>query len=233
MDPQKLYSEFGLDQRLQCTTCIYCGREADTTDHIPSRILLDDPLPDHLARVPACSSCNRGFSSDEEYLAGLLECVLSGTTEVDKLMREKVRKSLQHSPGLRTRLRASMTLDEFGNKIWNPEMGRVENVIVKTARGHVFHELSEVPDGAPEAIQIRPIPLMSNSDLQIFEDGAFISLWPELGSRAMLRCLGEWDDHPTMGKWVVVQPDRYRYSIHPTGTVSVVLSEYLACSVQW
>ena len=233
MDPRKLFSEFGLDQRLKCTTCIYCGRDADTSDHIPARILLDDPLPNHLACVPACSNCNRGFSSDEEYLASLLDCVISGTTELQSLTRKKIRKSLKHSPGLRARLEAAMTIDEARNRVWKPEMARVESVIIKTARGHAFYELSDVPHGNPEVIQIRPITLMSSADREIFEDAGPSRLWPEIGSRAMLRAAGELNDHQTVGPWVIVQPGRYRYSVDPVGAVSIVLSEYLACLVQW
>src|SRR5579883_1837339 len=61
----------------QLAWCVYCGGGTETRDHVPSKVLLDDPLPKNLAVVPACLSCNTGLSGDE-YFACLIECVLAG-----------------------------------------------------------------------------------------------------------------------------------------------------------
>ena len=75
MDPRKLF----VDERL-IGSCVYCGGAPDSRDHVPSKVLLDDPLPPDLPVVEACSTCNGNFSLDEEYLACFLECVFSGST---------------------------------------------------------------------------------------------------------------------------------------------------------
>ena len=62
----------------------------ETKDHVPSKILLDEPYPEHLPVVPACQICNRGFSSDEAYVACLIESAKWGTTEIDQIKREKI-----------------------------------------------------------------------------------------------------------------------------------------------
>lgn len=49
--------------------CIYCGGRDDTKEHVPSRVLLDEPLPENLPVVYACRSCNNGYSKVEEYFA--------------------------------------------------------------------------------------------------------------------------------------------------------------------
>jgi len=49
--------------------CTYCHRDTDTREHVPSRILLDEPYLDNLPVLPACAKCNQGFSLDEEYFA--------------------------------------------------------------------------------------------------------------------------------------------------------------------
>lgn len=76
MDPKHLF----VDERLK-GSCVYCGGPPETVDHVPSRVFLDDPLPENLPVVEACRECNGGFSLDEEYLACLLECVMTGTTD--------------------------------------------------------------------------------------------------------------------------------------------------------
>jgi hypothetical protein len=85
------------DQRNQ-EWCVHCGDPGETRDHIPSRILLDEPYPENLPVVAACRSCNAGFSLDEEYFACLVECVLAGGVEPERQLRPKIRRFLQAKP---------------------------------------------------------------------------------------------------------------------------------------
>ncbi len=73
--------------------CIHCGGPYETDDHIPSKVLLDEPYPGNLMVCPSCSDCNNSFSLDEEYFACLLECVIAGEAEPPKLRRKKSLKS--------------------------------------------------------------------------------------------------------------------------------------------
>ncbi|MHC4356616.1 MAG: hypothetical protein ACYS0H_28290, partial [Planctomycetota bacterium] len=59
--------------------------------------------------------------------------------------------------------------------------------------------------------------------------------WPEVGSRAFVRASGAKPYAGQAGPWVVVQANRYRYSVDQDDGVRVqmVLSEYLVCSVNW
>lgn len=63
--------------------CCYCGGYADTVDHVPSKVFLDEPYPDNLPVVPCCRKCSEEFSLDEEYVAVLLECVRLQTFSPD------------------------------------------------------------------------------------------------------------------------------------------------------
>ena len=72
--------------------CCYCGNAPDSRDYVPSRILLDEPYPENLPVVPSCSKCNNSLSLDEEYFACLIECILCGTTNIQRLKREKIKK---------------------------------------------------------------------------------------------------------------------------------------------
>jgi hypothetical protein len=233
MDPQKLF----VDERL-IGLCVYCGREPSTRDHVPSKILLDDPLPINLSVVPACQQCNIGFSLDEQYLACLLECVISGSTDPNSVRRDKVRRILRDNQALALRIATSRHTDESGEVAWVPELDRVKRVLLKLARGHAAYEYSEHPPEEPEHISFGPLIAMSDEKLKFFESPPedVFQGWPELGSRAFLRAVIVGHEPLTAdGIWEVVQKGRYRYSVSCSGQLAVrmVLSEYLACAVEW
>lgn len=232
MDPKHLF----VDERLK-GSCVYCGGRPDTVDHVPSRVFLDDPLPENLPVVEACRECNGGFSLDEEYLACLLECVIAGTTETEGLVREKVKRALSRNPRLAAQLKACRWDDDTGRPWWLPDEARVRNVILKLARGHAAYELSEFLLDEPDVLSVRAIPVMSEAERQEFEytDGEALCSWPELVSRAFLRALGKPVPLSQVGAWLIVQPGRYRYSVDwQTGIdVRMVIGEYLACRVVW
>jgi len=78
--------------------CIHCtatlaGIETNW-DHVPTKSLLDRPLPAHVPQVEICRSCNTGFSLDEEYLVTFLSCVLSGSTEPALQINPKIQRAL-------------------------------------------------------------------------------------------------------------------------------------------
>lgn len=138
MDPRQLFA----DER-HGAFCVFCGAEPTTREHVASRILLDDPLPEDLPLVYSCHACNNGFSRDEEYLACLIDCVVSGLSDPALIRREKVRASLRHSPALAARIAFGRSEDGAGTVIWKPEDDRVRNVIVKLVRAHAAHQYSE------------------------------------------------------------------------------------------
>lgn len=73
MDPRHLF----IDER-HTGMCVYCGSPPDTRDHVPSKVLLDEPYPPELPVVGACEKCSSSFSLDEQYLACFLDCVIHG-----------------------------------------------------------------------------------------------------------------------------------------------------------
>lgn len=237
MDPRKLHTTGGLDERLAARVCAYCGAVPDTVNHVPSKVLLDDPLPANLPVVHACASCNQGFSLDEEYLACFLECVLSGTAEAERIRRPKIERAVRHSAKLAEQLRSSSREATDGTVLWTPDAHRVENVLVKLARGHVAYELSSPQLDRPRSVLCLPFLAMTENDREIFERAGSGELrgWPEIGSRAFLRAAGAEPYDDQEGPWVEVQSGRYRYSVDEHGGVIVyiVLAEYLACTIEW
>lgn len=231
MDPRHLF----LDSRLT-GGCAYCGSQPDTHDHVPSRVLLDEPFPRQLPVVDACEVCNGSFSLDEQYVACLVEVVLSGTVEPSGIGRAKVRRILGENAALASRIRTSLRTDEKDHLIWEPEIDRVRRIVIKLARGHVAHELYPQLE-EPKEVVFAPLLVMSNDEIDEFDNGHGGGLrgWPEIGSRAFFRACGKSPDgFEQVGDWIIVQPGRYRYAVDETGLlVRMVLSEYLACQVVW
>lgn len=230
MDPKKLF----IDERLK-GICAYCGANADSRDHVPSKVLLDEPYPKNLPVADSCSKCNGGFSADEEYLACLIECVIHGTTEPNDRFREKVAKTLKARPSIAARIAHGKTSDQIGNPVWHPEYPRVREVVLKLARGHVSYELGFLHTEEPSVVDIFPIPCLREEELERFNslDEYEGFLYPEIESRAFVGLLS--GKSTAYGEWDVVQEGRYRYAIgqSPGNWVKFVLSEYLACHVVW
>jgi hypothetical protein len=203
----------------------------ETREHVPPRVFLDKPYPSNLPVVEACKDCNNGFSLDEEYLSCLLECVISGSTDPEKLHRENISRKVAESPSLAKRLRDAFK-QEDGETSFEVEYDRVKSVVEKVAKGHVLFELNELYRDDPQ-IGVTPFPCLSENEIFDFESLPQPTVWPEVGSRGMQRLIVG-DDSVSNG-WIIVQPNRYRYAVlHSDGIeVRMVFSEYLACVVRW
>ncbi len=214
--------------------CVHCGGPSETVDHIPSRVLLDEPFPANLMGSPSCLRCNQDASLDEEYLACLLECAISGSTDPESLQRTKIARILQTKHALRAKLQLAKTEGPDG-PLWAPEASRVRRVVLKLARCHAAYELNEPQLQEPSRFEFKPLAVMAPDERADFEcPEAQLSVWPEVGSRAMQRALEPSSDE-FAERWIVVQEGNYRYlTFQDVGlAVRVVLREYLACEVVW
>lgn len=228
--------------------CIYCGDLDDTRDHVPSRVLLDAPLPENLPVVPACRKCNNGFSQDEEYLACLVEAVVAGSTNPDDMRRPVVAAILRRSPALRARIEAAKTSKD-GQTQFSVEPDRIKRILLKLARGHAAFELSRVCREDPSTLWWRPLGLLTEEERAPFEEAHVTGLLGEIGSRGSQRImviqpvLQSSDGAQTtlemglvINDWIDVQDDRYRYLAVDDGdgvNIKIVIGEYLACEVSW
>jgi hypothetical protein len=230
-----------VDQR-QKAWCIHCTRALTgletNDDHVPSKSLLTKPFPDNLPTITICKQCNAGFSLDEQYTATFLSCVLAGSTESKRQSNSIAKRALVERAPLRARIERSKSeiVTQGGQTriVWKPEIERIERVVLKNARGHVYFEYGEPMLQAPLSIRVLPLEAMTQGELLDFEGAqeAKLAAWPEVGSRMGTRLLTALD---VEGQWVVVQKGRYRYSV-TQGTRFVarsILSEYLASEVVW
>lgn len=132
--------------------CVYCQkRSATERDHIPPKNLFPPPRPSTLITVPACSSCNRSASLDDEYL----RLVVVGRWDVYE--HPDARKLMDHSFGRlaetrKTGLRKgffagvrevdirSETGDYLGQTaIYDVDLSRLDRVGTRIVRGLVYH----------------------------------------------------------------------------------------------
>lgn len=211
--------------------CVYCGGSGETGDHVPSRVFLDEPFPENLPVVPACKACNSSFSKDEEYVACLVECALTGSVE-GATSRKKIGRVLCRSEALRSRLGTARSQTRQG-AAFAAEVDRVRSVVLKLARGHVAFEQNEPQLDEPQHVSFIPFAAMNAEQRARFEAASENALLPEVGSRGMIRLFKEMDVDPA--GWIVVQPGLYRYRVVAQGgyRVQVVLREYLAIEVAW
>jgi virulence-associated protein VapD len=235
MDPKKMF----IDERLS-GMCVYCGGKPETREHVPSKVLLDEPYPPQLPIVEACETCNGGFSKDETYVACLIECVVCGSANPNDLNRQKIRKILTENPRLRSQISKSRFEDAEGNIYWNSEVERLKKIIIKLAMGHLAHQISWLRfDEEPCFIECKPLALMTEVELDEFNEDfrSIPAILPEIGSRAFLATFATMEKGliSNWQNWQIVQVGRYRFRIDQNDgdVVRIVLSEYLAFTVAW
>ena len=220
------------DERL-IVGCIHCAGRTETRDHVPSRILLDEPYPENLPVLPSCAECNTSFSLDEEYFACLVECARVGSVEA--VERPKIKRIFAYSPMLAARLHQARTTTLFGDVIFSAENERVRNVVVKLARGHAAFELSQPLHHVPDSIRVAPLCTMQDDARNYFDTPPDVNIWPEVGSRAMQRLIVSSTPGTVCPGWVIVQHNRYRYLAVAEHSIliRIVVSEYLAGEAVW
>jgi hypothetical protein len=244
------------DERLRAW-CIHCGAVIENVpannDHVPSKCLLskefrangakfDRGIGDadaYLPQILICKKCNADFSRDESYMLCVLHAVQAGTLYPDPAKFPDAAQVLRSNRDVVRSLKndsfGQMPLfDDLQPFTIYPDADRIRRVIVKNAKGHAYHEISEPLRESPTLVSFAPIISMTDDAREAFERGCVdkLDVWPEVGSRMMLRLT---DGPEVIGGWVVVEPGRYRYSIDWSSgvTVRTVIWEYLATETCW
>lgn len=242
------------DER-QKVWCIHCGAVLENSkvnhDHVPSKSLLSrdarqrgtnydrgfGELDDYLPQVVICKSCNSSFSQDENYLLCVLHAATAGSLYPNPESHPEAAKVLKSNRHVVRELRESIEpqiplFDEFRSFTFRPDSDRVIRAILKNARGHVYHEIGEPLFEEPERVTYRSLVSMADKEREAFEDTGGLEVWPEVGSRMLLRVI---NGVGLAGGWVTVEEDRYRYAVDWSSgiTVRTVIWEYLATETYW
>lgn len=223
--------------------CVYCGKIASTREHCPSKVFLTKPYPNDLPVVPACESCNNGFSYDELYTKAFIEYYQNycyGTSIAVPVERKEVRE-------------AKETFSACVKSGRIPYDDRIGRILIKLSICHATYELTEgyysqERSGIPEYVSYKFRPYMTPEELDS-ADG-FVPLnncvLPIMGSRVYDKIyvfesvLSSPDNQNTIVApqavmdWTDVQDEHYRYVCWIDGrhlNVKLVINEFLFATV--
>jgi hypothetical protein len=117
---------------------VYCGKPADTREHVPPRLIYLKPYPANLATVACCNSCNGGWSKDEEYFKLALS-LMGGSAVLDEMHEAGgwTDRTLSHEEalGLDDTIVKSIGVDEAGLPFFEPDTPRLRRVLEKITKG--------------------------------------------------------------------------------------------------
>ncbi len=214
MDPRKWFPSMPL---FRSQPCVYCGGPADTSDHTPPRCLLPTPFPEGVQAMtlPACTSCNAGFSQDEIRMAAVV-CTVSFTAAD--------RKAVAPGGWLHSAMERDASLREFissrlgADGILRPDQSVIDTIariVTKTAVGLLFHEFGRlVPMRDIHVLTIEHTKNMNPSalaELHRRDDGFWAEVTPsgrEL-ERQVLAVYGY--EPPNMPDWRAYAPGYFEY----------------------
>ncbi len=205
--------------------CCYCGGYADTVDHVPSKVFLDEPYPDNLPVVPCCKKCNEQFSLDEEYVAVLFECVRLQTFTPKQFKREKIRKIVNHNPAILQTVKETVPPLLDGHFSIDPEKVRLKKVLTKLIAGHLRFE------GLDQWFLHDALDICFYQDVHVnqnfynrFHSPIFSGMLPEVGSRALIALV---ENGYAGSPWLTVQQGRYEYSVAPDNSeVRIIIQDF-------
>lgn len=224
----KVYNDYS-DKRLR-SNCVYCDNEANTREHIPSKVFLSKPYPSNLHVVSACQECNNGFSKDEEFVAFILDYLnaIGSEATMDSLRAKYHRWDI-----LEKRILKAITRDNDGSLSLKLETERILNIIKKFAICHVLYETGIKTYINPSHMVFGFFSEMSEQEIIAFNTPIADTIFPEIGSRLMQRMalLG----NGYVSDWVIVQEGNYRYYVTAGSIfiVRLVIKETLFCEITW
>lgn len=206
-------------------SCAYCGGQPSTRDHVPPKVFLDEPYPSNLIVVASCLECNNSRSADEVYVACALELASTPSGDPARIERDVIIRTFDERPALLDRVRLQTLGD--GTAI-RPEMDRVEMVMGKIATGLWRYETGEEAHDRLPQIRIGVAGEFGSEDLARFKSVDDGGLFPEVGSRMMIRLC----ESGFRNAWNIVQPGRFEYGVdYARNRVKLLVRDYLAVEV--
>lgn len=192
-DDKNCFNKFWGDNRLRARVefirgsdmkCVYCGEQADTREHCPSRTFLAPPRPTNLPIVPACSKCNNSYSSDEKYTSTVIKIFYAYFMEGKKEVL-----IIQPTDSKEMRVVKTNLYNTIKNGIikFDDKMARI---FVKLAICHATYELTEGYysddwNGKPDSVSYTFRSFLSKQDWDDLEYAEVFNKnpLPEVGSR--------------------------------------------------
>ncbi len=216
--------------------CVYCLNKADSKEHIPSKIFLDEPYNNELAILPACKKCNQSFSEPEQYLACLIEYIKIKLSKKNTYSRKKVSKALQNRKTLLKELEESTIRNEKNEiEFIEYKIDEIEKIILKLSIGHAAYSLSEINLKKLQHINFKFLPDLTQEEINTFNTSPQENIVPEIGSREG-SYISISDTNIPFYQWKHIQKNQYRYLAFiskNTICVRIVISEFFFSEVIW
>lgn len=139
--------------------CIYCGKKADTKEHIPPKSFFVRRSGIKLITVPSCLSCNHSFSLDEEVFRNfLVHMCMKKSLTASALMDTKIKRSIIARPNMAKKAMEKMELVNYYHKgiylgkktaikLEDSDWKRYFNVLSKIIKGLHFTEFKKIVPG--------------------------------------------------------------------------------------
>lgn len=108
--------------RRRLAGCYLCGEPATTREHIPPKSIFPGPRPLDLITVPACESCNRTASKDDEYFRWLVATAAADEPTAQAVVETKVLPQFRRRPALLQEI--------MKNAVWRAEVRSPGGIIL-------------------------------------------------------------------------------------------------------
>lgn len=158
--------------------CAYCGiKLAETRDHIPPKGIFNKPRTHDLITVPACSTCNHGFSSDDELFKVYMGFhAARSSANGEKLFKKGAVPTLKRKKGLigkimGTSQKVVVEGREYYQVQWDSDL--YDRLVERIARGLFFHHFCRK---VPEYCQIEVTWQPRFPDSDIFKETDMFSI---------------------------------------------------------
>ncbi|GLG03958.1 hypothetical protein ACI3DN_02510 [Sellimonas catena] len=205
--------------------CIYCSNLADSREHLPPRIFVDTPNLNEWNIVPACKSCNNGYSQEEQMVACMIEYIIALIYYKGEIQREKIKHTFEKRPKILEKIKTLCVVENDLVQIDSAVIDMIKRVMLKIAKGHFMYECNVfLPDDADVLIDFEP--LMDKKKLDEFNSPIACNYFPEIGSRESDQLCIMMGENQVLYSWKVIDNDNYRYAISPN-ILRIVIREFL------
>lgn len=212
--------------------CIYCGNFADSREHLPSKVFLDEPYPLNLTILPSCVRCNTAYSLDEEFVACFIEVMRSEILGIP-IQRGKILKIFEHTPALYNHIKDIVFSDgEIRKNLGEEYISRFTKVVSKLVCGHLMYEMSEFVNDMKE-VKFKWINQLSSQQLNGFFSPVPCDKSPEIGSRGFENIFISGQGEILDYSWETVQENNYRFLVSPNITRIVIRDVFLVEMTHW
>lgn len=132
--------------------CIFCGKPADTREHIPAKQLFKGTPAKNLITVPSCTTCNKSFQKDEDFFRQFyVSMIMSKSPGAKSLFENEISRAILRSPKLARQMFSQMKLVDFytksgvylgkktAYKVSDMDKQRIDRVVRKIIQGLFFY----------------------------------------------------------------------------------------------